>query len=418
MTSITESIANELLDVTNDPTAIEDVLTRHRKSKGPLYIALAQATTQVRDDLRTLAEQKAASEAIVNELRKNIADLEEKVRPLDSKGREAESRLAEVQELLGRAEVLSARGFNEKNLDRLFELLGQIAAEHGAPPEEGIDAFFETVGRFERILSLDLEAKRAEARVSTSRAQAERWEAEARRKEVGSRARIESVEALEKLLDQGVKEDDLPRWHDLLGRAGITVRQLASALDKLGSTGAVIKDQGRRAGALKAEIPKLESRVEALTEQRENLEGAVLAVKEQAVHNIEQAGREAAAEVDGVANRAVGYLDDLVKAAVNYGELKSEAESLGEHVRMARSLILGQRDGWPGISVEVVQGMLGGIIQWVRREADDGPAPVPEMVRRAGVLSYRNRLKLSDILVWAVWGLLSEQERRGLSVKA
>ena len=62
--------------------------------------------------------------------------------------------------------------------------------------------------------------------------------------------------------------------------------------------------------------------------------------------------------------------------------------------------------------------MLGGIIQWVRREADDGPAPVPEMVRRAGVLSYRNRLKLSDILVWAVWGLLSEQERRGLSVKA
>ena len=43
----TETITRELLEAAHDPAALEDVFRRHSHSKGPLYAALAEATTQL-----------------------------------------------------------------------------------------------------------------------------------------------------------------------------------------------------------------------------------------------------------------------------------------------------------------------------------------------------------------------------------
>ena len=52
--------------------------------------------------------------------------------------------------------------------------------------------------------------------METSRIEAQRWEAEARSKESQSKARISTIDLMDKLLDQGVKADDLPRWQGIL----------------------------------------------------------------------------------------------------------------------------------------------------------------------------------------------------------
>ena len=44
MATLTETIAEELLDSLDDPDGIERVMTQHRGSKGPLYGGLARAT--------------------------------------------------------------------------------------------------------------------------------------------------------------------------------------------------------------------------------------------------------------------------------------------------------------------------------------------------------------------------------------
>ena len=74
MATLTETIAEELLDSLDDPDGIERVMIQHRGSKGPLYGGLARATMwlykhvqelnnragQLNADNETLGEKVAA----------------------------------------------------------------------------------------------------------------------------------------------------------------------------------------------------------------------------------------------------------------------------------------------------------------------------------------------------------------------
>ena len=57
MTTRKEIITNELLDFIEDPSGLEAVFERHKGSKGPLYGALAAATTQLQQRLLEQSEQ-------------------------------------------------------------------------------------------------------------------------------------------------------------------------------------------------------------------------------------------------------------------------------------------------------------------------------------------------------------------------
>ena len=157
--------------------------------------------------------------------------------------------------------------------------------------------FFETVERYEQVVSLDLETQRCETRAATARAEAERWAAEARTREAKSKARIAAIEITEQFLLQGVKADDLPRWTKVLAKCGVTVEHLESALQQLGSLESVVKAREKSAEELGAQIPRLESRVKALTGQQDNAAAAVQAVREKALREVRQAGQQVAREV-------------------------------------------------------------------------------------------------------------------------
>ena len=78
MATLTETIANELLDALDDPDGLERVMTQHRGSKGPLYGGLARATMWLHQHVHELNNRAARLKAD-NEI------LGEKVEALDQK---------------------------------------------------------------------------------------------------------------------------------------------------------------------------------------------------------------------------------------------------------------------------------------------------------------------------------------------
>ena len=293
--TLKETITKELLAAVDDPIRVGEVFRRHSGSKGPLYSGLAEATHQLQQRLEDMLDETAETEAHRQHLQEGVTtlederhDLEERVQSLEEQRHEAETKLADVQGVLDRADQLARRGFGEEELDRLYDLLGQVAASQGMPPEEGVAQFFRSVDRYEQVLSLELEEKRAEARAATARAEADRWEAEARRKEAESKARASAIDLVEMLLDQGVKADDLPHWSKVLQQAGVTAEQLADSLDQFGSIETLAYTRQARADELQVEVSTLESQLQALTEEREHIQVAIRAVKDEGLKQVKR----------------------------------------------------------------------------------------------------------------------------------
>ena len=66
--SIKETITKELLDRIDDPAGLEEVLKRHSRSKGPLYLAIAEATTALGSGFETLAQNRQAIQKELDQL--------------------------------------------------------------------------------------------------------------------------------------------------------------------------------------------------------------------------------------------------------------------------------------------------------------------------------------------------------------
>ena len=218
------------------------------RSKGPFYGALADATFQLRRRFEAAGKQATAEEAKRDGLIEETKDLEEErqrleeqVRNLGRRVQDGDARLNVVSGLLDHADGLTRQGFGEAELVRLHELLAQLSAKQGALPEDGVAQFFETVGRYEAVVSFDLETTRAEARAAAAKADADRWESEARNRESRTKARVGAIDLMETILAQGVRAQDLPHWEAILRTAGVTAEELSGSLEQYGSLEALAK---------------------------------------------------------------------------------------------------------------------------------------------------------------------------------
>lgn len=100
--------------------------------------------------------------------------------------------------------------------------------------------------------------------METSRIEAQRWEAEALSKESQSRARISAIDLMDKLLEQGVKADDLPHWQAILTKACVSVEALATALEQYGSVLLLVQAKQNEAVNLEHDDSELKVQVQAL----------------------------------------------------------------------------------------------------------------------------------------------------------
>ena len=176
MTTLTETIAEELLDCLDDPDGIERVMTQHRGSKGPLYGGLARATMWLHQHVQELNDRagrlKADNETLgekVAALAQQRSVLEEKVGLLDNRVDQASARLHEIEKLVARADELQALGFGQPELKTMSETLAGI----GSDPTKAVVTFLATVNEYQSLDALTRGQSEEEAKLQDLRSQFE-----------------------------------------------------------------------------------------------------------------------------------------------------------------------------------------------------------------------------------------------------
>jgi len=306
--TLTETIAEELLDSLDDPEETERVMARHRGSKGPLYGGLARATMWLHQHVQELndraARLKVDNEILgdqVEALSQKRSILEKEVGQLDDRVDQASARVQEAERLIAHADELQVLGFGQTELKAMSETLTGI----GSDSTETVATFLAAVNEYQ---SLDA-------------------------------------------LTQGQSEEE-------------------------------------------AKLQGLRSQVEALTQERKGLAAAISEVREEALAQVAQAGRQAKENVDA-----------QFKAGAEYTKLKQQAEALGNWVEVGKVLSSGNLGAWRQLPVEVVQHLLMVVLRWAEADDHDVDVSPPDVVAQKNVLLKYQPLRLSDVVSWAWSGL-------------
>jgi len=311
MTTLTNTITQELLDAVDNPAELDAVLKKHSHSKGPLYHAVAQATTrlqqQLRDDSTEISQIRAKGKELRDQahtLENHCRELEVKGQSLEEKTRQAEASLVKVNELLDQVKALRGLGFGPDELSRLHDLLAGIATSQGTKPENAVGAFFRHVSQYESIVSLEMGKKQAEIARDKAKAEAERWQAEAKAAEAKAKARKTTIDFADKLLAQSVKEGDIPHWTLILSKGGVNPECLVLALEQFSSLENLCKDRQEQVKKLETQVKELTSQLEALNEERQQVSAAIGAIRETALAEIERTAQETLQDL----NSLQGYI--------------------------------------------------------------------------------------------------------------
>mgnify|MGYP000123735584 FL=1 len=310
MATLTETIAEELLDSLDDPDGLERVMTQHRGSKGPLYGGLARATMWLHRHVQELNDRAGRLEADNETLGEKVAalaqkrgTLEREVGLLDNRVDQASARLQEVEQLISCADELQALGFGQTELKTMSETLAGI----GSDPTKAVGTFLAAVNEYQ---SLDA-------------------------------------------LTRGQSEEE-------------------------------------------AKLQDLRSQVEALTQERKGLTAAISAVRDEALAQVAEAGRQAKENVDA-----------QFRAGAEYAKLSQQAEALGNWVEVGKVLSSGNPESWRELPVEVIQHLLAVALRWAEADGHDTEVPPPEMIVKKNALLRYQPLRLSDVVAWAWAGLRS-----------
>ncbi len=358
MTTRKETITKELLDFIDNRSELEAVFERHSRSKGPFYLALAEATSQlqqrlrqIREDLTNLDIKRDWLEDRIDALEIARTEMEGKEGNLGNQIAEAEESLTQAVGILNKARELESQGFGEKELASLSELLGQAAASHGFAAEDGVTRFFETVEDYNQVISLELETTSAETRTATARAEAKRWEAEAKSREAHSKARVATINTVEGLLEKGVKEKDFRQWGRILDKAGVSAEDLAKELERYGSLEKLCEECSRRSEELHAQADQVDAGLTALKKEQSGVKASIGAITDGALKDMEQIG-----------DQARQHLAGLLVSLKEYSELQQAADTLKDDLALARAFKNLDAKEWGKVPRFGIQRMMLGVI--------------------------------------------------------
>ena len=168
MTTVTQTITEKLLDAIQDPVVLQAVLKEYSHHKGPLYSALAQATSVLTHKLTATAQQCKELDIKLQKRQQQIQEREEKLHSLDQQAAVQSSKVAsleiEVQEsttLLDKIKALAGLGFGPDELGKLHHLLMNNIPE-GVKPQDAISLFFEFVDAYPHLAAVDGEVQKEE----------------------------------------------------------------------------------------------------------------------------------------------------------------------------------------------------------------------------------------------------------------
>ncbi len=411
--TITNVIYQKLLDATGDPGGLQAVFNEYNHSKGPFYIALAQATASLSGRLAALSskckeleKEYTLRQEKIKQLVQGLSHQEEVMGAQTKELTALDKVLDQKRKLLDQVKALSGLGFGCDDLSLLHSLLGQLASEHGSKPGETSALFFNQMSHYESIASLELEEKRATMAAKKAQAEVEYWQAQAKTAEAKAKSRKVAIDCADKLLSQGVKQDDLPHWSLILEKVGVPPENLVKGLGQFASLEKICQDRQQQKAKLEEQIKRLESQVNALNEERQKVSATIGAVKDTALVAIEE-----------TAKKTLENLGLLQKTTEQYLILGKQASVLEAELALARALRSTDPELWKGVPRQEIRDFLAGIIVWSQLDVKNNPfLPSPPQSVSSSVYSYSKwSIQLKDALYWSLSGLLTEEERNVLA---
>ena len=213
-------------------------------------------------------------------------------------------------------------------------------------------------------------------------------------------ARLQEVEQLiaraEELQALGFGQTELKTMSETPAGIGSdptkAVSTFLAAVTKYQSLDALTRGQSEE----EAKLQDLRSQVETLTQERKGLTAAISAVRDEALAQVAEAGRQAKENVDA-----------QFKAGAEYAKLSQQAEALGNWVEVGKVLSSGNPESWRELPVEVIQHPLLVALRWAEADGHDVEVPPPDMIAKKNILLRYQPLRLSDVVAWAWTGLRS-----------
>ena len=450
----TEDIYEKLIAAAGDPVSIEKVFHEYSNSKGPFYTALAKATASLQEQFHDISQKCSDADKSYKEKQQQIKIADQKLtdtnQSIEAKTKEIailDTKIGEKQTLLDEAKMIAGLGFGTKQLVQLREMLSKMAASQGVKPSESAAVFFNQIGNYQNLVSLELEVKGAQVAAEKAKTDMEFWQTDAKTAEAKSKARKTSIDFADKFIAQGVKQNDLPHWDRIITKAGVKPEKLASALEQYGSLEKLYQHRQEEAKTLVIKIIGLTNEVKTLTGERQQISTEISIVRKEALAGIvnmssktmetmdnlavksgesissqqqkadeaiEAVQQNAQTAVEAISKKVLEEIQSLINQAGQYAAFEHQAGVLSQELVIARALKNQNLEFWKQVPFHSIREMLTGIIIWSRAGGDHNPlmlSPAPEL--RSKISFYiAESASLDEILEWAVANIVSDAEKK------
>jgi len=417
--TVTDVIYGELLNGLKTGLDYDQIRLKWEKSKGPFYNALQMvfvnagvelgnlhAELNARQEKKVAAENKLATlksdqksvETQVEAKRKLCQSWEQKASLVKEQAEKLDAELGAKAALLDQVRELQKMGFHIDQFQQLRDVLVEIGTKRGLKPVEAIGSFFTDLKDYDAKSGFANEVKRLTAIAATEKLEAKKWQAE--KEDLGRKYREvkEAVSAMESLLKQGLKPEQIVGWNKIILAVG-GIDELSKDLSQYKTIKETVAAQNKAIQTVKLEKKQLEGEITSLKEQKAGIEGAIEILSQQGTERIALAKDEALSEI--------GSLVEELRNEVKFiGEAKAEAGALKRELAYARYFTTNNDEALRTAGKELAEACLGVVAKWCRLREVYCKTKVPDSIRTRyyGLSSYEE-VALPDLTRWAQSGL-------------
>jgi len=343
--SLTDQIYDELLNGLTEGIDWEHFLSKYGTSKGPLYNALGRFLRDATLRVAALGEEKRKAQDELNQIglrldsmnrrikeaestieakSHELSEAEEKKGSIERDIADLESKLDEKTEFIERIGEIEELCFTVDRLGQLKDLLTEIGTRQGLKGEDAISRFFDALKDYDLRCGFELEIERLDTIAETRKLEAEKWQAEAERMERRFKELKETIDAMQVLLKQGLKPEQIVSWQRILtSTAGLEAFE--EGINHYGSVEKLVVAKKREGKRLDAKVAELSGRVNELKEQKAETEGSIKALRASTIAEIERVAHASLETLRAQNAEAEGSIKTLKTSLLN--EMKEVSQT-------------------------------------------------------------------------------------------
>ena len=343
--TLTDHIYDELLNGLTEGVDWEHFLTKYGTSKGPLYNALGRFLQDITAQIAALDEEKRKAQEELNQtgLRLDsmnrgireaqstieaksheLSEAEEKRRSIERQIAGLESKLDEKTEFIKKIGEIEELCLTVDRLRRLKDLVTGIGARHGLKSKDAIDRFFDALNDYDLRCGFEVQIQRLDTITETKKLEAEKWQAEAERVERQFRQLKETNDAMQALLKQGFKPEQIVSWHRILTNSG-GIEAFEEGINHYSSVEKLVVAKKKEGKRLDTKVAELSGRLNELKEQKTGIEGSIKVLRASAIAEIERVAHASLETLKAQKAEAEGSIKTLKTSVLN--EIKEVSQA-------------------------------------------------------------------------------------------